>query len=85
MSVKKMVELYVNYGLTSHTWDMLYSMMCHNLITYDNWLKFYNKCRDWYYNEDKSAIIDGDGKYVYIKDENGIYRDIHMKNVTINI
>lgn len=44
MSVKSMIETYVNYGLDSTTWEMLYNMTCHNLISHDDWMKFANTC-----------------------------------------
>ena len=77
MSVKKMIELYVSYGLDTETWEMLYKMRCHDLISYDNWTKFYETCKGWEFNdEDNGAtIIDtcNDNKLVYKRNEDGFY------------
>lgn len=78
MSVKKMVDLYVSFGLYEETWRMLFSMTSHGLISYDNWIKFYNKCHSWTWCDDEeklvngqNTIIDGDGNLIYYYDENG--------------
>ena len=77
MSVKKMIELYVNYGLDQDTWEMLYEMRCHDLISYDNWMKFADTCKGWEFNPDDNGLTiidtDKDNKVVYKQDENGFY------------
>lgn len=77
MSVKKMIELYVNYGLDQDTWDMLYKMRCHDLISYDNWVKFYETCKGWEFNPDDNGLTiidtDKDNKVVYKQDKDGFY------------
>lgn len=71
MSVKKMIELYVSYELCEETWDMLYKMAMHGLISRDNWTKFWETCKGWSLDEDGRHIIDGDEKVVYKRDGNG--------------
>lgn len=76
MSVKSMIETYVNYGLDNTTWEMLYNMSCHNLISYDDWMKFANTCGGWQFDDDNGlTIIDtnDDCKVVYEADENGYW------------
>lgn len=58
MSVKRMVALYVEYGLNERTWNMLYDMYAHGLISYENWSKFFYTCRGFEYSEDGQKIID---------------------------
>ena len=77
MSVKKMVDLYVEYGVSEDTWKMMYEMTCHNLISRDNWTKFFNKCKGWYLNEETNTIDDSEtGKTVYVYDDNGNLRKV---------
>lgn len=72
MSVKKMVDLYVTYGLDETTWDMLQQMSIHGLISSDNWRKFYNKCKGWYFDEEVNGIVDaGTQIVVYLYDDKG--------------
>ena len=71
MSVNKMVELYVSYGLDETTWGMLYQMKCHGLIKSENWEKFYEKCRDWRLTFDGNGVEDGDGNIIYSRDRYG--------------
>lgn len=76
MSVKSMIETYVNYGLDNTTWEMLYNMCCHNLISNDDWMKFANTCGGWQFDDDKGlTIIDtnDDCKVVYEADEDGYW------------
>lgn len=72
MSVKKMIELYVNYSVDEETWEMLYSMTCHGLISRENWIKFYDTCASW--GIEGNTIIDGDGNVVYMIDDNGYWK-----------
>lgn len=72
ISVKKMTELYVNYGLDENTWTMLYQMTCHGLISNENWHKFYNKCKGWYFDKETNSIVDSDTEIViYSYDDKG--------------
>lgn len=71
MSVKKMVELYVTYELSEETWSMMYQMRCHGLISYENWVKFYEKCKAWHITDDGQSIEDENGKIIYTRDANG--------------
>ena len=78
MSVKKMIEMYVNYGLSDETWDMMYQMSIHGLISRENWVKFFDTCKDWTWSDDEkdfingnNVIVNGDGKVLYFYDENG--------------
>ena len=60
MSVKKMIQLYIDYMISEETWKMLYSMKCHDLIGCDNWTKFYNTCKGWSLSDDGKVVIDDD-------------------------
>ena len=73
MSVKAMIETYVNFELNEDTWDMFYNMSCHNLISYDTWKAFYNKCKGWVMTDSGNAVIDtaNDDKVIYIRDGEG--------------
>lgn len=74
MSVKKMIELYVNYSVDEETWEMLYSMVCHGLISRENWIKFYDTCASWII--EGNTIIDGDGNVIYMIDDNGYWKKV---------
>ena len=74
MSVKRMIDLYVEYGVDEGTWNMLYQMTCHGLISRDNWVKFSDICASWFIDGD--AIRDGDGLMVYRIDEKGLWKKV---------
>ena len=79
LSVKKMIDIYVNHGLSEETWRMLYNMSWHNLISYDAWERFCNTCRGYEFDEgDGTTIIDtaNDCKVVYKTDENGFWKKV---------
>lgn len=74
MSVKRMIDLYVEYGVDEDTWNMLYEMTIHGLISRDNWAKFFDICHSWVI--DDNAIRDGDGLMVYRLDEKGYWHKV---------
>lgn len=72
MSLKKMVEIYVEYGLENSTWNMLYQMVCHNIISRDTWVKFYEKCSGWEFDDEINGIVDTNTNIVqYLYDDKG--------------
>ena len=72
MSVEAMVDMYVTYGLEDETWDMMYHMVNHGLISRENWLKFFEKCKSWEFDDSGNNIVDGiTGEVLYTYDENG--------------
>lgn len=71
MSVKKMIELYVANELNEDTWNMMYQMTCHGLITNNNWVKFHDKCHGWVMSEDGQSIEDWDGTILYTRNADG--------------
>ena len=71
MSVKRMIDLYLTYGLDERTWNMLYNMACHDLISRVNWSKFFETCKGWQFSDSGNEIIDGDGTILYYYDDNG--------------
>lgn len=76
LTAKSMVEMYVNYGLSSDTWKMFYDMTCHDLISNENWTKFCEICNGLQYDSvDGRTIIDTDNgdKVVYKMDNDGFY------------
>lgn len=79
ITVKRMIETYVAYGLSEDTWKMFYNMYCHNLITNDDWNKFFNTCRGLQFdNDDNFTIIDTDNNdiVVYEADEYGMFHKV---------
>ena len=74
MSVKKMIDLYVRYGVDEETWKMLYEMTCHGLISHENWSKFADTCASWVC--EGNIIIDGDEKVIYTVDESGYWQKV---------
>lgn len=73
MSVKAMAETYINFELSNETWEMFYNMTCHNLISYDTWTAFYEKCKGWVLTDNGEAVIDTDNenKIIYKRDNDG--------------
>ena len=76
LSVKKMIEMYLNYGLADETWDMMYNMTLHGLISQENWKKFFEKCKDWYIDEETNSVKNGENKILYSYDENGFLQKV---------
>lgn len=58
MTVNAMKELYKWNALAEKTWDMLYEMCMHNLITTDDWNEFYHSCSGWYIDKERNGIAD---------------------------
>ena len=72
MSVEAMVDMYLTYGVEEETWEMLYRMANHGLISRENWTKFYETCKGWAVSEDGNSIVDTDtGKTLYEYNEIG--------------
>ena len=73
MSVKSMIETYVNFELGEDTWEMFYQMAAHDLISSETWNKFFMKCKGWVLSDDGDAIIDSDNNdmIVYKRDDSG--------------
>lgn len=68
ISLKRMIEVYVENECSEDTWNMFYQMANHELITKDVWEKFSKKCEDWY------SELDGIYSYnelIYERDEDG--------------
>lgn len=47
MTVKTMIELYAQSGLSKSVWDALFRMMVLGVITRNNWIRFRDTCREW--------------------------------------
>ena len=72
MSVKSMIETYVNFELGENTWNMFYQMTIHKLISFETWRQFVTKCKGWVLSDDGGAIIDSNNNMIiYKRDERG--------------
>ena len=72
MSVKSMIETYVDFELSDETWKMFYEMYKHNLISDETWNKFFMKCKSWAMSDNGDSVIDYDtNMIVYKRDEFG--------------
>lgn len=72
MSVKSMIETYVNFELSEETWEMFYQMANHNLISSETWNNFFMKCKSWTMSDNGDSVIDCDNNMiVYKRDESG--------------
>lgn len=75
MTAKAMEEMYVTDGLDEKTWDMLYNMTCHGLITRSNWDKFCDNCRGYKFgNAEKTTIVNEHLVTVYRMDNDGFFK-----------
>ena len=73
MTVKSMIETYVNFELSDKTWNMFYEMANHHLISDETWNNFFMKCKSWGMSDNGDSIIDYDNNMiVYKRDESGI-------------
>lgn len=57
MSVKKMVEIYVQYECDEKVWNMFRTMYETGIITYDKWSAFYNKCKGYYFDSELRKVV----------------------------
>lgn len=64
MTVKKMVQIYKEYGADERTWRMFCEMYCHGIIDSEKWQTFYEKCKDWSFDERIREVVDGQGNIV---------------------
>ena len=72
MSVKAMIDLYIRYNLSEETWEMMYNMTLHGLISDENWSKFFNTCKGWHFiGEDETEVADENEKVIFRYDEIG--------------
>lgn len=74
ISLERMIEIYVNSELDNDTWNMFREMHVHDLISESRWLKFYFRCSNLVFNDDRTEIIDitnEDSKVIYKRNENG--------------
>ena len=73
ISLKSMIETYVNFELSQDTWDMFYKMAAHDLISSETWNKFFITCKGWGISDNGDSVIDSDNDdmIVYKRDELG--------------
>lgn len=71
MTVKTMIELYVQSGLSKSVWNALFNMMILGSISRNNWIRFRDKCGEW--SIDGDAIRDEYDDAVYRRNENGLW------------
>lgn len=72
MSVKAMIDLYIRYNLCEETWDMMYNMTLHGLISNDNWVKFADTCKGWHFvGENGTEVADENERIIFRYDEIG--------------
>mgnify|MGYP006972486152 FL=1 len=77
MNAKKMEEMYVYYGLDEETRNMFAAMRRHDLISYDAWNRFYERCKDLEFGEVDGVIIHGEtGRAVYVMDNEGVWHKV---------
>lgn len=72
MSVKAMIDLYIRYNLCDDTWNMMYEMTLHGLISNDKWKKFFDTCKGWHFvGDEETEVADENEKVIYRYDEIG--------------
>lgn len=75
LTLKNMVETYVNYTADQREmdklWDAYYQMSCVGFIDPETWDKFSDRCRAWFFDEEARAIFDGDDNYL---EQHGQYK-----------
>ena len=62
LNVKNMKETLVNYSGNqvefSEIWNGFYKLVCFGFISLETWMKFYEQCLGWYYDEEDDCIRD---------------------------
>lgn len=58
MTLKKMVQTYVNFECDPDVWKMISMMHLTGLITYEQYNKFYEKCKGYTFNKDDRTVRD---------------------------
>lgn len=77
MNAKKMEEMYVYYGLDEDTWNMFAAMRRHDIISYDAWNRFYERCKDLVFGDVDGVIIHAETeRAAYVMDCNGVWNKV---------
>lgn len=58
MTLKKMVNTYINFNCDEEVWNTFNSMYRIGLISCEIWNKFYEKCKGYYYNKEDDTVRD---------------------------
>lgn len=59
LTVKNMIREYYNAKADMDTvWNTFHSMYLMNFITWEEWSKFFEKCKSWTYDPDENIVID---------------------------
>lgn len=59
LTVKNMIRTYYNAKTDMDTvWDTFRSMYIMNFITWEEWCRFFLKCKSWTYDPDLEKVID---------------------------
>ena len=67
LNVKNMKETYKHAKKDMpKVWETFYTMYMMGFITSEEWNKFYDTCKDWYYEEENDWVLDGRGLAVVI-------------------
>lgn len=60
LNLKNMKETLINYSFNQEEFDKIWTEFYHmtylGFISKDTWRKFWEQCRDWYFDEEENCI-----------------------------
>lgn len=65
LTVKNLMKDYAISASTDDmqfTWRSFYNLYCLGYITDSAWLRFFNECSHWYYNEERKCVCTFENK-----------------------
>lgn len=65
LNVKNMKNTYMNARSDmENVWKTFYMMHCMNYISHEEWVRFYEACKDWTYDPELCWLMDGEGRVI---------------------
>lgn len=57
LNLKNMMQRYHTSHADDKVWDAFFQMYSMGFISYETWMKFFEKCKDWVWDEEKHCVI----------------------------
>ena len=57
LNLKNMMQRYYDSKADNKVWDSFFVMYSMDFISYNTWMKFFEKCKDWVWDEEKHCVI----------------------------
>lgn len=57
LNLKNMTEMYYRAYANEKVWNAFYQMYLLDFISYETWVAFFERCKNWVYDEDKHCVV----------------------------